>query len=71
MHAAIAKRLAQMIARGLDPGADYGVEWKTTNEVVHPFEFGTFRVYLKVPNVEEAWFDADAESAWRFRSDPA
>lgn len=71
MHPAIQKRLDQMLTRGLDPGADYGVEWKTANEVIHPFEFGTFKAYLKIPWVDEAWFEADAESGWRFRPTPA
>jgi len=68
MHPAIAKRLEQMRAKGMDPGQDYGQEYKTTNEVLHPFEYGTFHAYPKITSVDSAWFEADAESAYRFRS---
>lgn len=71
MHPAIQKRLEKMKARGMDPGRDYGFEFKTANEVRHPFEFGTFYAYPKVEEVDEAWFEADAESAYRFRPAPA
>jgi hypothetical protein len=66
-NAAIEKRRANLIARGFDPGANFGPEIVTSKRVEQPTEFGTFVAYA---GQSEAWFYPDVESLARFRSRP-
>lgn len=71
-HPAVEKRWQQMLKEGMDPGEDYDYETKTTKILEHPTSFGSFKVYLQLyPQIDSAWFEADAQSAYRFRSPPA
>jgi hypothetical protein len=63
MHAAIAKRLEKLSARGIDLGRDLDKEFVSGKETVHCFDYGQLRT---VPGMDEAYFVVDGEHAWRF-----
>jgi hypothetical protein len=67
MHKAVENRLAKLIARGIDPGADTGVERKVGTATVHDFEFCQAWAY---PGQDEAWFYPDVEHLARFLRRP-
>lgn len=63
-NAAIEKRRANLLARGLDPGANLGGEVKVGTTTHQPTEFGAFVVYPTAS--DEAYFLPDAEHLARF-----
>ncbi len=73
MHEAITKRMADLREAGFDPGEFYGDYFlELPGKIEAPTQYGVFTVYLDLyPQVDSAWFEADAEHAWRFRPPPA